>query len=197
MSKKSRKSASASRTSKQERFSNNRTSHRLLPVVVIGGIVVLFAVVLGTAYARGRASPVAVAGESAALRAATSGHDPYPRVAADNGVVRLPASTFDDGQAHYYTYMHEDRPVEFFVLESNDGVVRAAFNACDVCFNSKKGYTQDGDEMVCNNCGQRFPADKINVVKGGCNPSPLERTLDGDTLVIRVSDIISGLKYFS
>ena len=97
------------------------------------------------------------------VSAATQGHDPYPLVVAEDGVVRLPLSTFDDYEAHYYTYMHEGQPIEFFVLKSKDGVVRAAFNACDVCFAAKKGYTQDGDEMICNNCGRRFPADQINV----------------------------------
>jgi uncharacterized membrane protein len=75
-------------------------------------------------------------------------------------------------------------------------VVRAAFNACDVCFPAKKGYHQEGDEMVCNNCGSRFPADQINEVRGGCNPSPLERMVESDTLVIQEQDIIAGLGYF-
>jgi uncharacterized membrane protein len=75
-------------------------------------------------------------------------------------------------------------------------VVRAAFNACDVCFPAKKGYRQEGDEMVCNNCGSRFPANQINEVRGGCNPSPLDRAVDGDMLIIRVKDILRGLDYF-
>jgi uncharacterized membrane protein len=50
--------------------------------------------------------------------------------------------------------------------------------------------------MVCNNCGRRFPADQINVVHGGCNPSPLERAVEGDSLVIQVDDIVAGLGYF-
>ncbi|HSJ56298.1 MAG TPA: DUF2318 domain-containing protein [Anaerolineae bacterium] len=127
---------------------------------------------------------------------ATSGHEPYPLVQAEDGAVRLDVATFDDYKAHYYTYMHDGRPIEFFVLKSKDGVVRAAFNACDVCFAAKKGYSQAGDYMVCNNCGQRFPADKINEVRGGCNPSPLDRSVEGDTLVILVEDLVQGQIYF-
>lgn len=129
-------------------------------------------------------------------KAATVGHAPYPLVEAVNGVVRLPLATFDDRQAHHYTYMHNGRPVEFFILKSADGIVRAAFNACDVCYPFKKGYHQEGDEVVCNNCGRRFPSNQINVVQGGCNPSPLNRTVDGDQLIIQASDIQDGLKYF-
>jgi uncharacterized membrane protein len=113
-----------------------------------------------------------------------------------DGAVRLPVSTFDDGQARWYTYPGEGKEIEFFVLKSSDGVIRAAFNACDVCYLSKKGYRQEGDDMVCNNCGQRFPSKLINEVRGGCNPSPLERTIEGDELVIQVDDILAGANYF-
>ena len=113
-----------------------------------------------------------------------------------DGAVRLPVSTFDDGQARWYTYPGQGKDIQFFVLKSSDGVIRAAFNACDVCYLSKKGYRQEGDEMVCNNCGQRFPSKLINEVRGGCNPSPLERTIEGDELVIQVDDILAGANYF-
>ena len=69
--------------------------------------------------------------------------------------------------------------MKYFVLKSSDGTVRAAFDACDVCYAQKKGYQQEGDEMVCGNCGQRFPSAQINEVEGGCNPSPIERTVKG------------------
>ena len=130
------------------------------------------------------------------VSAATQGHDPYPLAVAEDGALQFPLSTFDDYAAHHYTYMHEGRPIEFFVLKSKDGVVRAAFNACDVCYLSKKGYTQEGDVMICNNCGRRFPADQINVVHGGCNPSPLDRSVEGDSLIIKVEDVVRGQEYF-
>jgi uncharacterized membrane protein len=117
-------------------------------------------------------------------------------VPVDEGAIRLPVSTFEDSKAHWYTHQADGADIEFFVLKSNDGVIRAAFNACDVCFLSKEGYRQEGDEMVCNNCGQRFPSHLINEVRGGCNPSPLARTIEGDELVIHVDDILTGARYF-
>jgi hypothetical protein len=113
-----------------------------------------------------------------------------------DGAVRLAASTFDDGQARWYTYPNDGVDIQFFVLKSDDGVIRAAFNACDVCFLAKKGYQQEGDEMVCNNCGQRFPSALVNEVRGGCNPSPLERMIEGGEVVIQVDDILAGAHYF-
>ncbi|MDH3870419.1 MAG: DUF2318 domain-containing protein, partial [Desulfuromonadales bacterium] len=88
-------------------------------------------------------------------------------------------------------------PVDFFVVRSHDGVIRSAFDTCDVCYKARKGYRQEGNEMVCNNCDQRFRTDKINEIKGGCNPAPLQRQLIGETLVLSTSDIEKGAWYFS
>jgi uncharacterized membrane protein len=117
-------------------------------------------------------------------------------VKAEAGVVKLPIADVNDGKAHFYTYKGNGRDVNFFVLRSSDGVIRAAFDACDVCYREKKGYTQVGDLMVCNNCGQQFPSVKINVLKGGCNPAPLDRAVQGDYLVLKAADIETGAFYF-
>jgi uncharacterized membrane protein len=120
----------------------------------------------------------------------------HKKVKDVNGKIEIPLNKVDDGKAHYFKFEHDGTTVNFFVVQSNDGVIRAAFDACDVCFPAKKGYTQDGDFMICNNCGRRFHSSRINVVEGGCNPAPLSRQVVGDKLVIKTSDIIPGARYF-
>jgi len=117
-------------------------------------------------------------------------------VYAKNGEVRINLSDVSDGNAHYYQIQNGNRVTKFFLLKAADGQVRAALDACDVCYQSKKGYRQEGDVMVCNNCGNRFPADKINVVRGGCNPVPLDRSFDGEQLVISASQLEQLASYF-
>jgi uncharacterized membrane protein len=131
--------------------------------------------------------------------AQTPQNSPSPSSAAANpaaDVVSLPVSSFDDGKAHYFQHKNGDITIRYFVIKSADGVVRAAFDACDVCWRSGKGYAQDGDYMVCRNCGMRFQSSKINEVKGGCNPAPLERRVENGMVLIRVSDILEGKTYF-
>ncbi len=110
--------------------------------------------------------------------------------------VTYPVSMFDDGRAAHFQYRDGSIDIRYFILKSSDGVIRAAFDACDVCWPSGKGYYQDGNDMVCANCGQRFSSILINEVRGGCNPEPLARKISGDNLIIRVEDILNGKKYF-
>jgi uncharacterized membrane protein len=107
-----------------------------------------------------------------------------------NGKLEIPVAGISDGKAHHYQVKSEDGTmVTFFVLKSADGILRAAIDACDVCFRSGLGYYQEGDNMVCKNCGQKFASNKINVIKGGCNPAPLNRAIEGNNLVISMRDI--------
>ncbi len=166
---------------------------RWVVVSVLGLITVTVGVLVGLAAISGNESEQA----ELAPVSATQGHIPYPLVEADEaGWIRWSVSSFDDDEALYYTVMLQDQPIEFFVLKSADGVVRSAFNACDVCYRSLKGYRQEGQLMVCNNCGSQFPTDQINVVRGGCNPSPLERSIQNEVLFIHIDAITAGAVYF-
>ena len=116
---------------------------------------------------------------------------------ADADAVSFPAEMFEDGKAHHFEYQHNDIKVRYFILKSSDGIIRAAFDACDVCWPAGRGYYQEGDFMVCRNCGRRFESVLINEVKGGCNPAPLKREIDGRNLVIKTNDILKGKQYFN
>ena len=116
-------------------------------------------------------------------------------VADQDGFVRLPVGDIGP-QAHFYAFQGKVNTIPFFVLKSSDGVVRAAFDACDVCYLAQQGFHQEGDEMVCNNCGSRFPSARINAESGGCNPAPLERQVQGGDILIRAADLEAGAGYF-
>ncbi len=158
--------------------SNGRTGLHLALAGV--ALVAVIAVALVVVMSRGDNGPAAAAAP----------------VAAGGADVAIPVADISDGQAHFYSYDASGVEVKYFVMQSKDGEYRAAFDACDVCFPNKKGYTQQGDQMVCNNCGQRFDSNKINELKGGCNPSPIERTVKGQDLVLKTADLQAGVQYF-
>jgi uncharacterized membrane protein len=117
--------------------------------------------------------------------------------ASETGDVVIPISDVSNGKAKFFDFTASDkRPVRFFVIKSSDGVYRAALDACDVCYAAKKGYYQDGDNMVCKKCGRDFPSALVNEVTGGCNPIGVPRTVDGDNLVIKAKELESRSSFF-
>ncbi|MHB8764188.1 MAG: Fe-S-containing protein [Deferrisomatales bacterium] len=108
-----------------------------------------------------------------------------------------PLNLFADGQSRFFEHQTpEGLTLRYFVLKSSDGTIRSALDACDSCWPAGKGYRQDGDEMVCQNCRMRFPSVKIMEVKGGCNPAPLRHEIRGEQVVIQVQDLLAGGGYF-
>ena len=123
--------------------------------------------------------------------------DTPPAAVAPEREVVIPVARLRDGKAKFFNYTTADRTqMRFFAMRSSDGVYRAALDACDVCYREKKGYTQDGDDMVCQKCGQRFHSALVNEVTGGCNPVAIARTVAGDKLVIKTSELESRKIFF-
>jgi len=119
-----------------------------------------------------------------------------PEARAIDGLVSIPVAEVSDGQARHYRFVQDKTEIIFFLLKTGDGVIRAAFDACDVCYHAKKGYSQDRDFMICNNCGMKFHASRIGEVEGGCNPAPLKRTVEDGQVRIAVSDLAAGQRFF-
>lgn len=179
------KTSSHSRHSSKKDAVLQPNKRSINPIILVLGIAFLAGAVTGAYFITDigqRASQTSVVANSQASQA---------------GDIRYPVGLFADGKAHYFDYTINGLTIRYFVLKSADGVIRAAFDACDVCWPAGKGYYQEGDEMVCRNCGRRFASVLINEVKGGCNPAPLHRTIQGDQLIIKTEDIVQGQTYFN
>lgn len=127
-----------------------------------------------------------------------SGRGPDVETAKDvESVISIPAADLADGKAKFFNFTTADSTkMRLFAIRSSDGVYRAALDACDVCYREKKGYTQDGDDMVCRKCGQRFHSALVNDVTGGCNPVAIARQVVGDKLVIKTGELESRKAFF-
>lgn len=76
--------------------------------------------------------------------------------------------------ASFYGYDELDTYIEVLAVKASDGTIRTAFNTCQVCYSSGRGYyVQQGDYLICQNCGNRFKLDDVEVTRGGCNPVPI------------------------
>ena len=84
--------------------------------------------------------------------------------------------------ATFYQYKVGKVLIEVLALRAPDGTIRTAFNTCQVCYSSGRGYyKQVGDRLVCQNCGNRFLASQVEIIKGGCNPIPITKDLKTET----------------
>jgi uncharacterized membrane protein len=147
-------------------------------VVIVAAVA---AVVLIAMSGRSGATTVQASAPSASSPAAAAVSIPLAKVAQ---------------KASFYAIDSGGTQVKFFVMKASDGKIRNAFDACQVCFSQKKGYHQEGDQIVCNNCGRRFDSALIGIERGGCNPVPFETTVASGKLVIAASALQSGVPLF-
>lgn len=88
--------------------------------------------------------------------------------------------------AKFYPVEIDGTEMEIIAVKDSEGNIRTAFNTCQICFDSGRGYyQQDGDELVCQNCGNRFTVDQVEIESGGCNPWPIfsENKTETDTSI--------------
>ena len=93
--------------------------------------------------------------------------------------------------AKWYPYDSDGVEIRFFAVRSNDNDIHVAFDACDVCYEEKMGYRQEGIQMTCNNCDTSFLIKDIcsENMKGGCWPSYLPMSIEEDYIIITISDL--------
>lgn len=180
-------SSNQGREKKRTQFTEAGAGKSKATPVLIGVLAALVAVAAYLVFGRSDDKP-------AATTVTTAGHSGGQSAGGD---IRIPLSEISSGKAKFFDHtLGNNQSVRFFVVKSSDGVYRAALDACDTCFHAKKGYSQQGDDMVCNNCGLHFPSAQVNDKSGGCNPIGVPRTVEGDHLVIKRSDLEGSGRYF-
>jgi len=113
-------------------------------------------------------------------------------VVSEENYVEIPISELSE-TAKFYSLNSNGKEVRYFVVKGSDGKIRTAFDACDVCGGAKR-YRQEGNDMICNNCGRSFDIDSIGTknIGGGCWPSYLTNKIEGDNVLISKSELAKG-----
>ena len=100
--------------------------------------------------------------------------------------------------AKWFTYEADKATVKYFAVMDGGGAPHIAFDACDVCYASKKGYSQQGTKMICNSCGNSFDITGIGTENkgGGCWPGYLQVSVDDTAIQIEPEILEAGSWYF-
>jgi len=115
---------------------------------------------------------------------------------SNGGDIKITKSDISE-TAKFYSYKVGSTKMEVVAVKASDGTIRTAFNTCQVCYNSGRGYyVQEGNEFVCQNCGNRFKIDQVEKEKNGCNPVPIldQNKTDDETTITISKDFLAQNK---
>lgn len=88
----------------------------------------------------------------------------------------------------FYPINIDGTQMEVMAVRDRLGDIRTSFNTCQVCYSSGRGYyQQEGNDLVCQNCGNSFTTEQIGLESGGCNPIPImeeDRTITDTSITI-------------
>jgi high-affinity iron transporter len=126
---------------------------------------------------------VSLAADFAYARA-TSAPAPAKALAAQNGQVEISLSDLTDSSLHYYTADLNGTVIRFLIIHQTNGNYSVALDACQIC--GWKGYRQEGQNVICRNCGATIYIPSIGD-RGGCNPIPVKSRVEGGEVVVDLS----------
>ena len=179
--------AATSREKKRAQFTEEKFGKSGKKALIVWALVIGAAVAAYVWFANTRDDKPTVVTTSAAK----------PESGEPANELRVSISDVAGNRAKFFDYkLANNQPLRFFVVKSSEGDYRAALDACEVCAHAKKGYHQEGDDMICNNCGKHFATALIGKVQGGCHPVGLSLKTEGSEFVIKKSELEAGAKYF-
>jgi len=121
----------------------------------------------------------------------------YQNAPVKDARIVIPLTEVNDGKVHFYTYRKSGKHINFFIRTDGKGTVSSYYDACFTCYKKKKGYHQEGSDIICNECNMKFGlAEEKWEEKDGCNPIYLKSIIEDSNLVIDAAVIEKGAKLF-
>lgn len=103
--------------------------------------------------------------------------------------------------ASFYPVEVDGTNMEVIAVKDSEGNIRTAFNTCQICYGSGRGYyVQSGNYLVCQNCGNHFSMDQVEIESGGCNPWPIfaeNKTVTDDEISISYDFLVEAQGIFA
>ncbi|MFZ3217358.1 MAG: Fe-S-containing protein [Candidatus Acidiferrales bacterium] len=126
---------------------------------------------------------VSFAGEYVYGRVAAA-PSPAKMLTAEDNLVRIPLSDLTDSSLHFYTADVSGTVIRFLVIHKLNGDYAVALDACQIC--GTAGYRQEGQTVICRNCGAAIYIPSIGQ-SGGCNPISVKSRVEGGEVIVDLS----------
>jgi len=97
----------------------------------------------------------------------------------------------------YYSATVNDIEIEVIAVLTSDGAILTAFNRCERCHKSGKGFFQENNEVICRQCDMRFNIDKVDFEPNSCSPVPVpdEKKIKTEKLIQIPHGVLSTYAY--
>jgi len=116
---------------------------------------------------------------------------PAKMLTAQNGQVHIPLTELTDTSLHFYTADVNNTVIRFLVIHQTNGNYAVALDACQIC--GWAGYRQDGQNVICRNCGATIYIPSIGD-KGGCNPIPVKSAIASGEVIVDLSALTNSAR---
>lgn len=174
-----------------------RSKKWLLPLIAGISVVLALIVVVFIPKATNEGSGTTASGED---RASTSSQAEIAVADINEGNMVIYADRLSSDRVSFIRISENSR-IELLARLGDDGTVKAALGTCQSCNGSPGAYyTQEGDELKCNNCGLTFPISVLDSPGGGCHPIMLKEEIiryEGNDLVIELDGLSAYEDLFS
>jgi high-affinity iron transporter len=131
---------------------------------------------------------VSFAGDYVYGRVAAAPSPARTLISQDNQV-RIPLSDLTDSSLHFYTAGVDGSVIRFLVIHKLNGDYAVALDACQIC--GTAGYRQEGQSVICRNCGAAIYIPSIGQ-SGGCNPISVKSRVEGGEVIVDLSALGEG-----
>ncbi len=111
------------------------------------------------------------------------------RLEATGGQVEIPVSDLVDANLHFYTADANGTLLRFLVIRKGNGDYAVALDACQIC--GWSGYRQQGQNVICRNCGAAIYVPSIGQA-GGCNPVAVKARVDAGKILVDLSALANS-----
>jgi len=109
---------------------------------------------------------------------------------AQNGQVAVPLSELTDSSLHFYAADVNGNVIRFVIIHKQNGDYATALDACQIC--GTAGYRQEGQNVICRNCGAAIYIPSIGE-SGGCNPIAVKSRVEGGQVIVDVSALSTAV----
>jgi uncharacterized membrane protein len=169
--------------------------------IFVCALAVLLLLTAAACQSPGPETPAPAPGTAAEASAAPEGAETAePQEISPGGGLVIPVAEITETAA-FFPVIADGARMEVLAVLAPDGTIRTAFNTCQICYDSGRGYyEQAGETLVCQNCGNRFRMSQVETVSGGCNPWPIfagDKTVTDESITISYDFLLESKDIFA